>query len=153
MRIVPAIIPADPDERMSWFYSAITATHWVIEREPITELSLAENFAYFHQGGPDRIRYVASSDRWIVDVRGVELHTHGWQFDNSRIVHWLASRFLAQAARDYNNSKTARYICTAKMRNVIIDLARDAPCLTASYDLAEALAEALAHESKNAAAE
>ena len=151
MRAIPATIPSDPDERAAWIYAAITATHLAIECEPITELSLAENFAYFHQGGPKRIRYIASSDRWIVDVRDVELHTDGWQFDNSRIVYWLAGRYLAQIAKNMNNPCTARKICTARMRNVVVDLARDMPCITTSYDLAEALAEALANEDKNAA--
>ena len=153
MRIIPATIPTDPDERAAWIYAAITATHLAIECEPITELSLAENFGHWHQGGPERIRYIASSDRWIVDVRDVELNTHGWQFDNSRIVYWLAGKYLALIAKNMNNPYTARKICTAKMRNVVVDLARDLPCITASYDLAEALAEALAKESSSAAAE
>jgi hypothetical protein len=151
MRTVSTIIPTDPDERAVWFAAAITATHWAIpHEEPITEVSLAENFGYWHHGGPERIRYVASSDRWIVDVRDVELNTQGWRFDNSRIVYWLAGRFLTLVARNLNNPATARRICTTKMRTAIVDLARDASCLIPE---AKELAEALARQSQTAAAE
>ena len=146
MRAISPIIPSDPDERMAWFHEAIVATHWAVQCDPITEISLAENFAYFHQGGLERIRYIASSGRWIVDVRHVELNTQGWRFDNSRIVYWLAGRYLAQIAKNMKNPEVARRICTAKMRNVVVDLARDMPCLSDSYDLAEELAEALKNE-------
>lgn len=131
---------ATPQRNNSWWQEPTT---WLaVDDGPVTEESLAETFAYWHQGGPERIRYAARLDRWLVSEKGGR-----WHFDDSRRVEWFARRFLANAARCYCQS-TARRIATAHMRSAIVDLARDTPDIAAS---GEELAEALDNGSGSAA--